>query len=82
MTNFPSFAVFGGAMTVMGGCLVVEMGAPRRDENGEIIPDEYRDQPTVMQYLKRTWKELTFYEKVGEVFEEAFNQVLEFLWKT
>ncbi|KAG7300499.1 hypothetical protein JYU34_016130 [Plutella xylostella] len=59
-----SFAVFGGAMTVMGGCMVVEMGAPRRDEQGNEIQDEFTDQPVVMQYLKRTWKELTFYEKM------------------
>ncbi|CAK1580807.1 unnamed protein product [Parnassius mnemosyne] len=58
------FAVFGGAMTVMGGCLVVEMGAPRRDDEGKIIEDEYSNLPIVLQYLKRTWKELTFYEKM------------------
>ncbi|KAJ8714740.1 hypothetical protein PYW07_002965 [Mythimna separata] len=58
------FAVFGGAMTVMGGCLVVEMGAPRRGDNGEILEDEFSDMPIVLQYLRRTWKELTFYEKM------------------
>ncbi|KAL0821320.1 hypothetical protein ABMA28_005913 [Loxostege sticticalis] len=58
------FAVFGGAMTVMGGCLVVEMGAPRRGDDGQILEDEFSGLPTVMQYLKRTWKELTFYEKM------------------
>ncbi|KAI5651404.1 NLI interacting factor-like phosphatase domain-containing protein [Phthorimaea operculella] len=58
------FAVFGGAITVMGGCMVVEMGAPRRDDNGEIIEDEFSHQPVVLQYLRRTWKELTFYEKM------------------
>ena len=59
-----SFAVFGGAMTVMGSCLVVEMGAPRRGDDGEIIEDEFSEMPIVLQYLRRTWKELTFYEKV------------------
>ncbi|XP_047029427.1 mitochondrial import inner membrane translocase subunit TIM50-C isoform X1 [Helicoverpa zea] len=58
------FAVFGGAMTVMGGCLVVEMGAPRRGDDGQIIEDEFSDMPIVLQYLRRTWKELTFYEKM------------------
>lgn len=51
-------------MTVMGGCMVVEMGAPRRGEDGEIIEDEFSHMPIVLQYLRRTWKELTFYEKV------------------
>ncbi|XP_026325956.1 mitochondrial import inner membrane translocase subunit TIM50-C isoform X2 [Hyposmocoma kahamanoa] len=58
------FAVFGGALTVMGGCMVMEMGAPRRDENGAIIEDEFSPMPIVLQYLRRTWKELTFYEKM------------------
>lgn len=48
----------------MGGCMVMEMGAPRRDENGAIIEDEFSPMPIVLQYLRRTWKELTFYEKV------------------
>ncbi|KAM3960457.1 mitochondrial import inner membrane translocase subunit TIM50-C-like [Aphomia sociella] len=58
------FGVFGGALTVMGGCLVVEMGAPRRGDDGQIIQDEFSNMPIAMQYLKRTWKELTFYEKM------------------
>ncbi|KAI8434449.1 hypothetical protein MSG28_012472 [Choristoneura fumiferana] len=58
------FAVFGGAMSVMGGCLVVEMGGPRRGEHGELLEDEFSHLPIVLQYLKRTWKELTFYEKM------------------
>lgn len=58
------FAVFGGALTVMGGCMVMEMGAPRRDDNGALIEDEFSLMPIVLQYLRRTWKELTFYEKV------------------
>ncbi|XP_034833442.1 mitochondrial import inner membrane translocase subunit TIM50-C-like [Maniola hyperantus] len=58
------FAVFGGAMTVMGGCLVIEMGAPRRGDDGQVIEDEFSHLPLPLQYLRRTWKELTFYEKM------------------
>ncbi|XP_063367787.1 mitochondrial import inner membrane translocase subunit TIM50-C-like [Cydia amplana] len=58
------FAVFGGALTVMGGCMVVEMGAPRRAEDGTLLEDEFSHLPVPLQYLKRTWKELTFYEKM------------------
>ncbi|CAH0718111.1 unnamed protein product, partial [Brenthis ino] len=58
------FAVFGGAMTIMGGCLVIEMGAPRRDDEGKLIEDEYSHLALPLQYLRRTWKELTFYEKM------------------
>ncbi|CAH2269394.1 jg16420 [Pararge aegeria aegeria] len=58
------FAAFGGALTVMGGCLVIEMGAPRRGDDGQPIEDEFSHLPLALQYLRRTWKELTFYEKV------------------
>ncbi|XP_038222029.1 mitochondrial import inner membrane translocase subunit TIM50-C-like isoform X2 [Zerene cesonia] len=58
------FAAFGGALTVMGGCMVVEMGAPKRGDDGEPLTDEFSHLPIVWQYLRRTWKELTFYEKM------------------
>ncbi|XP_061379462.1 mitochondrial import inner membrane translocase subunit TIM50-C-like [Danaus plexippus] len=58
------FAVFGGAMTVMGGCMVIEMGAPRRSDDGTPLEDEFSHLPLPLQYLRRTWKELTFYEKM------------------
>lgn len=51
-------------MTVMGGCMVIEMGAPRRGDDGQPIEDEFSHLPLPLQYLRRTWKELTFYEKV------------------
>lgn len=66
--SFGRFAVFGGALTMMGACLVVEMGAPRFDEDGQLIEDEFTNMPIVLQYLRRTWKELTFYEKVSTIF--------------
>ncbi|XP_072938286.1 mitochondrial import inner membrane translocase subunit TIM50-C-like [Epargyreus clarus] len=58
------FAVFGGAMTVMGGIMIFEMGAPRLDDSGAVIEDEFSHMPVVLQYLRRAWKELTFYEKM------------------
>ncbi|CAK1542005.1 unnamed protein product [Leptosia nina] len=58
------FAVFGGAITVMGGCMVVEMGAPKRGDDGQLLEDEFSHLPIILQYLRRTWKELTFYEKM------------------
>ena len=44
--------------------MVIEMGAPRRDDEGRPIEDEFSHLPVPLQYLRRTWKELTFYEKV------------------
>nr|XP_021204562.1 mitochondrial import inner membrane translocase subunit TIM50-C isoform X2 [Bombyx mori] len=40
------------------------MGSPRRDDEGQIIEDEFSHLPIVFQYLRRSWKELTFYEKM------------------
>lgn len=51
----------------MGVCLVVEMGAPRRGDDGQILEDEFTDLPVVLQYLRRTWKELTFYQRVQKL---------------
>lgn len=56
----------------MGGCMVIEMGAPRRDDEGKVIEDEYSHLALPLQYLRRTWKELTFYEKVAKIFKEFF----------
>ncbi|KOB68936.1 Mitochondrial import inner membrane translocase subunit TIM50-C [Operophtera brumata] len=34
------------------------------NQKSKLIEDEFSHLPTAMQYLRRTWKELTFYEKV------------------
>lgn len=51
----------------MGGCLIYEMGAPKLGENGEIIEDEFTHLPSFQQYIKRMWKEMTFYQKVWSI---------------
>lgn len=39
-------------------------GAPKLDEKGEPIPDEYSDLPFVIQYSKRAWETVANYEKI------------------
>ncbi|XP_077290479.1 tiny tim 50 [Arctopsyche grandis] len=58
------FVMFSLSMTAAGVVLVCEMGAPRLDENGKEIEDEFSNMPTTQQYLRRMWRELTFYEKM------------------
>lgn len=71
--NFYRFTMFGLSLTAAGVVLVCEMGAPKLDENGKEIEDEFSNMPTVQQYLRRMWRELTFYEKVHSSFLVKFN---------
>lgn len=43
---------------------VIDLGAPERDVDGEIIVDEFSKLPLPQQYLKRMWKSLTYYQKI------------------
>ena len=40
------------------------VGAAKRDENGNIIEDEFSSLPPVKQHLKRIWSELNYYQKM------------------
>lgn len=42
---------------------VYELGTPERDENGQIIQDEFSKMPVIQQYPKRMWKSFTFFQK-------------------
>lgn len=49
---------------IFGAWTVHDFGSPEKDENGNIIEDEFSSLPVVQQYLKRMWKSLTYYQKV------------------
>lgn len=49
------------------------VGPPQRDENGNIINDEFMGLPIVQQYSKRIWKQMITYNKVS--IEYSFIQV-------
>lgn len=53
-----SLMALGTLFLGFGGFAVSEWGPPRRDENGQPVPDKFSDLPTVKQYLKRTWSTL------------------------
>ena len=59
--------VFGASMVSIGIYLLIELGKPKRDENGDIIHDQFSDMPVWKQYIKRTLSELNYYEKVFSV---------------
>ncbi|XP_014676292.1 PREDICTED: mitochondrial import inner membrane translocase subunit TIM50-like [Priapulus caudatus] len=59
--TFASFAVmFSG----LGGMIIAVWGAPKKDEEGHDIQDEYSNLSTAKQYLFRAWSEARFYEKM------------------
>ncbi|XP_055314025.1 mitochondrial import inner membrane translocase subunit TIM50-C-like [Sitodiplosis mosellana] len=58
------FYVFGVSTIVAAGWVVVDLGAPERDADGQIIEDEFSILPLPKQYLKRMWKSLTYYQKI------------------
>lgn len=43
--------------------LIYEFGPPMKDSEGNIIPDEYSNNPTPIAYAKRTFNELTMMKK-------------------
>lgn len=51
-------------MTIVGGCLVVEYGMPGKDDEGNIIEDEFSALPAPKQYVYRLWNAMMFYQKV------------------
>lgn len=58
------FYVFGASSVIAAVWTVIELGAPERDFDGQVIEDEFSHQPLPQQYLKRMWKSLTYYQKI------------------
>ncbi|XP_046402331.1 mitochondrial import inner membrane translocase subunit TIM50-C-like [Ischnura elegans] len=59
-----TFLVFGVSFGAIGIYMLVEWGAPRKDENGEIVRDEFSDMPLVQQYFLRMLQEINYYKKM------------------
>ncbi|KAH9509089.1 Mitochondrial import inner membrane translocase subunit TIM50 [Bulinus truncatus] len=51
------------AMVSWGVGLISIWGAPQEDPDGKEILDEYSEMPTVIAYLRRTWKEMNIFKK-------------------
>lgn len=58
------FIAFGGTAVIFTVWGVTAFGEPNVDENGKIIEDEFSKLSIVEQYLKRTYKSLTNYQKM------------------
>lgn len=56
--------VFGVTFICIGGYLIIELGKPEVDENGNRVRDEFSDMPVWKQYICRTLRELDYYKKM------------------
>lgn len=63
---------FGLTMTIGGGFVLFELGKPRRDEEGNLVTDEFSDLPTFQQIVYRTLKELNYYKRVSVTFRNHY----------
>lgn len=43
-------------------------GAPEKDDEGNVIEDKFSEMPVVMQYLKRMFSQLDYYNRVSTRF--------------
>ncbi|OQV11923.1 Mitochondrial import inner membrane translocase subunit TIM50-C [Hypsibius exemplaris] len=59
-----SLVAMGLSLFGAAGFCILEWGAPKLDENGSLIRDEFTDMPTWKQFILRAWKEIVFYEKM------------------
>ncbi|CAG5124574.1 unnamed protein product [Candidula unifasciata] len=53
----------GGVLTAWGVGLVSIWGAPQLDPDGKEIQDEFSEMPSVLAYLRRTWKEMNIFKQ-------------------
>lgn len=64
MCHFFSFIAFGTIAAVSAGSMVYDLGSPDVDANGQVIVDQFSKFPIIPQYLKRMWRNLTYYQKM------------------
>ncbi|XP_066290189.1 mitochondrial import inner membrane translocase subunit TIM50-like [Branchiostoma lanceolatum] len=59
---YATFAMFG----IAGFVSLVEMGRPLRDENGQVVKDEFSNDVVFVAYFRRAWKEMMGYKTMIE----------------
>nr|XP_027196554.1 endoplasmic reticulum chaperone BiP-like [Dermatophagoides pteronyssinus] len=64
--KFTKYTLLGMLITFSGSALYAffTWGAPKLDEDGNAIQDEFSELPFVIQYASRAWNTLTHYEKI------------------
>ena len=54
----------GLSFVTSAGVIITEWGVPVKDEEGNIIPDEFSSLPTWQQYPRRAWREVMNYKQM------------------
>jgi len=52
-------------MSGLAGFLVATWGAPEKDEQGNVIEDQFSSKPLPLQYLQRSWNAIINYSQVN-----------------
>ncbi len=56
---------FGVTMSGLTGYIVGTWGAPEKDEEGNVIEDQFSSKPLALQYILRSWNAMMNYSKVS-----------------
>ncbi|XP_055332851.1 mitochondrial import inner membrane translocase subunit TIM50-A-like [Paramacrobiotus metropolitanus] len=59
-----SLIAMGCTFVGAAGFAILEWGQPQKDEDGNLVIDEFSTMPVWKQYLLRSWKEMVFFEKM------------------
>lgn len=57
---------FGVTMSGMTGYIIGAWGAPEKDEEGNVIEDQFSSKPLALQYILRSWNAMMNYSKVND----------------
>ena len=56
---------FGVTMSGLAGYIIGTWGAPEKDEEGNVIEDQFSSKPLALQYILRSWNAMMNYSKVN-----------------
>lgn len=59
-----TLAFFGVSLSGLAGYVIGVWGAPKRDEDGNMLKDKFSSKPLPLQYVARAWSAMMNYSKV------------------
>lgn len=66
---------FGVSMSGLTGYIVGTWGAPQKDEEGNVIEDQFSSKPLAIQYILRSWNAIMNYSQVS-VYCKLYSHML------
>ncbi|XP_023013344.1 mitochondrial import inner membrane translocase subunit TIM50-C [Leptinotarsa decemlineata] len=59
-----TLTIFGVSITCLGGYLILTLGSPEKDLEGNLLKDDLADKNIILQYIIRTYRGLDYYKKL------------------